>query len=75
MTNEVVQGLSPKLVAPFGVPESWEAANVCVKNTTNFCGVLVRNRCTRLYMIFNGYSLANIEQNFAQNVWDRYKNN
>lgn len=73
MTNEVVQGLSPKLVAPFGVPENWEAANVCVKNTTNFCGALVRNRVTGLFRILNGRTMASIEQDFAQNVWDRYK--
>lgn len=73
MTNEIVEGISPNLVAPFGAPENWEMANVCVKNTANFCGVLVRNRVTGLYMILNGHIVANIEQDFAQNVWNQYK--
>lgn len=71
--SEVVYTVSPFLTAPFGPPEGWDMSSVCVKNKSNDCGVLVRNKTTGVYKILVGRCLYSIEQDFADSVWHSAK--
>ena len=72
MKNEIVKYVTPNVVAPFGPPAGWGMAQICLKNAANFCGALIRNRQTGMYMLLNGRTVASIDQKFAQCVWKQH---
>ena len=74
MKCEIVKYVTPNVVAPFGPPAGWDMAQICLKNSTNFCGALIRNQHTGMYQLLNGRIVASVDQDFAQSIWEQISN-